>query len=161
MAVASPYTVVGQRVPRIDAGEKVTGSAQYVADVKLPGMLVGRILRSPYAHARILHIDTSRARQVTGVRAVITAADTPGNRWGAWVQDQYPLATGKVRYPGEEVAAVAATDPEAAEEALRLITVEYEELPALIDPEDAMRPDAPLIHEERENNIALVIDVEL
>ncbi|HZU05863.1 MAG TPA: xanthine dehydrogenase family protein molybdopterin-binding subunit [Chloroflexota bacterium] len=160
MAVAPPFAVVGQRVPRIDAGEKVTGAAQYVADIKLPGMLVGRVLRSPYPHARILHIDTSRARRVPGVRAVVTAADTPCQRWGAWIADQYALAYQKVRYVGEEVAAVAAIDAETAEEALSLITVEYEELPAVFDPEEAMQEGAPLIHEDRPNNIALVIDVE-
>src|SRR5215210_5199580 len=161
MAVApQPLTVIGQRVPRLDAGEKVTGAAEYVADIKLPGMLVGKILRSPLAHARIVRIDTSRARAVTGVRAVITAADAPAVRWGAWTKDQYPLATGKVRYIGEEVAAVAAVDAEAAEEAVRLIEVEYEELPAVFDPVLAMQEGAPVLHDERPDNVALVIDVE-
>ena len=160
MAVATPYSVVGKRVRRVDAGEKVTGLAQYVADVRLPGMLVGRILRTPYAHARIVRIDTSRAKKVPGVRAVLTAEDTPKTRWGAWIPDQYSLAYGKVRYVGEEVAAVAAMTEEAADEALSLIEVEYEELPAVFDPVEAMQPGAPVLHEERPNNVALVIDVE-
>ncbi|MBX5492691.1 MAG: xanthine dehydrogenase family protein molybdopterin-binding subunit [Chloroflexi bacterium] len=161
MAVApKPHTIIGHRVPRIDAGEKVTGAARYVADIKRPGMLVGRILRSPLPHARIVRIDTSRAQRVPGVRAVITAADAPAVRWGAWTKDQYPLATGKVRYVGEEIAAVAAVDEATAEEALALIEVEYEELPAVFDPLEAMQPGAPVIHDERPDNIALVIDVE-
>jgi CO/xanthine dehydrogenase Mo-binding subunit len=160
MAVATPYSVIGKRVQRVDAAEKVTGTAQYVADVRLPGMLVGRILRTPYAHARIVRIDTSRARKVPGVRAVVTAADTPLQRWGAWIPDQYALAYQKVRYVGEEVAGVAALTQEAADEALSLIEVEYEELPAVFDPTEAMQPGAPVLHEEYPNNVALVIDVE-
>lgn len=160
MAKAESYSVVGQRVLRVEGFDKVTGEAKYVADIKLPGMLYGRILRSPYAHARILRMDTSKAQRLRGVRCVVTAEDTPKRPWGAFFADQYPLAVGKVRYVGEEVAAVAAIDPEIAEEALDLIEVEYEELPAVFDAEEAMQEGAPLIHEGKERNIAMKIDVE-
>ena len=142
---------VGKRIPRKDGPAKVTGRAKYTVDIHLSGMLVGRILRSPHAHARILDIDTSRARRLKGVKAVITAGDTSGIKHGfvetpRYPPDQYPLATDKVRFVGEEVAAVAATDPYVAEEALSLIRVEYEPLPAVFDPEEAMQPGAPEIH---------------
>jgi CO/xanthine dehydrogenase Mo-binding subunit len=155
-----PLDVVGRTVPRVDGEEKVTGRAEYVADITLPGMLRGAVLRSPYPHARIRRIDTSRARQLPGVRAVVTAADTPKRLWGAFVRDQPVLASDKVRYVGEEVAAVAAVDLETAREALELIDVEWEELPAVFDPEEAMRAGAPLLHEERGTNVAMTIDVE-
>lgn len=154
------FAVVGERVPRVDAKDKVTGKAQFVGDVYLPGMLYGRILRSPYPHARIRRIDASRARNLPGVRAVITAEDTPKRRWGVFIQDLYPLAVDKVRYVGDEVAAVAATAVEIAEEALKLIDVEYEELPAVFDLEEAMGADAPLIHDDKPGNIAQHIDVQ-
>jgi 4-hydroxybenzoyl-CoA reductase subunit alpha len=114
-------------------------------------MLVGRILRSPHPHARILNIDTSRAEQLNGVKAVITARDTAGIKHGfvetpRYPPDQYPLAKDRVRFVGEEIAAVAATDPYIAEEALSLIRVDYEPLPAIFDPEAAMQPGAPEIH---------------
>ena len=142
---------VGRRVPRKDGPDKVTGRATYTVDIKLPGMLVGRILRSPHPHARILNIDTSRAEGLKGVKAVITSKDTSGAKHGfvetpRYPADQYPLATDRVRFVGEEVAAVAASDPYVAEEALRLIRVEYEPLPAVFDPEEAMQPGAPEIH---------------
>ena len=142
---------VGQRIPRKDGPEKVTGRAKYTGDLQLSGMLVGRILRSPHPHARILNIDISRAEQLAGVKAVITAQDTAGIKHGfvetpRYPADQYPLAKNCVRFVGEEVAAVAATDPHTAEEALGLIRVEYEPLPAVFDPEAAMRPGAPEIH---------------
>src|SRR5919197_609809 len=105
------FDVVGQRVQRVGGFEKGTGNGQFVADIPLPGTLVGRILRSPLPHARIVRLDTSRARKVPGVRAVVTADDTPKRSWGAFVQDQPILAIDKVRYVGEEVAAVAALDP--------------------------------------------------
>ena len=160
MTNAPKLSVVGQRVRRVEGYEKVTGEARYVADIALPGMLTGKVLRSPYPHARILSIDTSRAERLPGVRAVVTAEDTPKRPWGAFIQDQYPLSVGKVRYVGEEVAAVAATDPDTAEEALELIQVEWEELPAVYDTEEAMREGAPLVHDDKERNIALTIDVE-
>lgn len=157
-----PLTVVGKRLIRKDGDSKITGSAQFVADVSLPGMLHGKILRSTYSHARIKNIDISAAERMTGVRGVITGSDAPKpmRGWGAFVQDQTPLAVDKVRYVGEEVAAVAATDPDIAELALEAIVVEYEPLPAVYDVEEAAAPDAPLIHEDRESNIAMVIDIE-
>lgn len=160
MAKAEKFSVVGQRVNRVEGYEKVTGEARYVADIVLPGMLIGRILRSPYPHARIVGIDTSKAEKLRGVRAVVTAEDTIKQGWGAFFPDQYPLSVGKARYVGEEVAAVAAIDQEIAEEALELIDVEWEELPAVFDPEEAMKEGAPVIHEDKPRNIAMTIDVE-
>jgi 4-hydroxybenzoyl-CoA reductase alpha subunit len=154
------FSIVGQRVTRVEGYEKVTGEARYVADIVLPGMLIGRILRSPYPHARILKIDTSKAEKLRGVRAVVTADDTIKRGWGAFFPDQYPLSVGKARYVGEEVAAVAAIDRDIAEEALSLIEVEWEELPAVFDAEEAMQEAAPLIHEDKPRNIAMTIDIE-
>jgi CO/xanthine dehydrogenase Mo-binding subunit len=153
-------SVIGGHVNRVDAHEKVTGRAEFVADIHLPGMLWGGVLRSPYPHARILRLDVSQARKLPGVRAVVTADDTPKRTWGAFIRDMPVLAIDKVRYVGEEVAAVAAVDRETAREALELIEVEYEELPAVFDPEAAMLPSAPLVHEDREDNVAASIDLE-
>lgn len=143
------FSVVGKRLARLDAFAKVTGTAKFTFDITLPGMLFGKILRSPYAHARILNIDTSKAEQLPGVKAVITAKDTPGIKYvhvGPPFQDRFVLATNRVRYVGEEVAAVAAESIEVAEEALKLLHVEYEVLEAVFDSEDSMKPDAPKIH---------------
>lgn len=150
------FSVLGKPLPRIDAWAKVTGEIRYLDDIRIPGMLYGKILRSPHAHARILSIDTSMARAIPGVRAVITAEDTPGIKFSFFqaLADKLPLCRDKVRYAGDEVAAVAADDVETAEEAIEHITVEYEVLPAVFDPEEAMKQGAPLIHEERESNIA-------
>jgi len=142
---------VGKSVPRKDGAEKATGKALYTVDMVLPGMLWGKILRSPYPHAKILRIDTSRAERLPGVKAVITGKDTLGIKHGfvetpRYAPDQYPLAMDRVRYIGEEVAAVAAIDEYVAEEALSLIQVDYEELPAVFDPEEAMKLGAPEIH---------------
>ena len=142
---------IGKSVPRKDGVEKATGRALYTVDMVLPGMLWGKILRSPYPHAKILHIDTTRAEKLLGVKAVITGKDTLGIKHGfvetpRYPPDQYPIAMDRVRYIGEEVAAVAAVDEYIAEEALSLIQVDYEELPAVFDPEEAMKPDAPEIH---------------
>ena len=160
MTSAETFSVVGRRVNRFEGYERVTGEAKYIADVVLPGMLAGKILRSPYPHARILKIDTSKAERLPGVRAVITADDTVKQSWGAFIQDQYPLTFGTARYVGDEVAAVAAVDQQTAEEAIELIEVEWEELPAVFDPEEAMQEGAPLIHGDKERNIAIRIDVE-
>ncbi|OGQ82760.1 MAG: hypothetical protein A3F90_06845 [Deltaproteobacteria bacterium RIFCSPLOWO2_12_FULL_60_19] len=154
------FAVVGKRVNRVEGYEKVTGEARYVADIQLPGTLCGRILRSPYPHAKILRLDTSKAEKLRGVRAVVTAEDTIKRGWGAFFPDQYPLSVGKARYVGEEVAAVAAIDPDIAEEALDLIEVEWEELPAVFDAEEAMKEGAPLLHDDKPRNIALTIDIE-
>jgi carbon-monoxide dehydrogenase large subunit len=139
--------VLGIPVTREDGPDKVSGSHLYSADVLLPGMIVGKVLRSPYPHARIVNIDTSRAERVPGVHAIITGKDMTGMLLGRVLQDVPPLAVDKVRYVGEKVAAVAATDADAAEEALNLIDVEYEPLPAVFDALEAMQPGAPLVHE--------------
>ncbi|MBI2910038.1 MAG: molybdopterin-dependent oxidoreductase [Chloroflexi bacterium] len=135
------YSIVGKNVARLDALEKVTGRAVYAIDLKLPRTLHGKVLRSPYAHARILRIDTSRAESLPGVKAVITRENTPERRDGVVILDQHILALHVVRYVGEPVAAVAAEAPEVAEEALDLIDVEYEELPAVFDAEEVMGPN--------------------
>ncbi|MDO8597644.1 MAG: molybdopterin-dependent oxidoreductase, partial [Sulfuricaulis sp.] len=145
------FNVVGKSVPRADGLAKITGHARFAADVALPGMLTGKVLRSPYAHARIVSIDTSEAKRIPGVYVVITGEDTPKIPWGFFVPDQYPLSVGKVRYIGEEVAAVAARDAETADAAVRAIKVEYEELPAVFDAEEAMQPGAPGIHDVNNN----------
>jgi CO/xanthine dehydrogenase Mo-binding subunit len=148
----SDYAVVGKPLPRVDAREKATGAALFTADVRLPGMLHGRILRSPLAHARIVGIDTSRAERLRGVHAVVTGRDVAGLRVSfvdtpRYPADEPPLALDRVRYIGDEVAAVAADDEETAEEALSLIRVEYEELPAVFTAAEALGPGAPLVHE--------------
>ncbi len=160
MVKAETFSVVGQKVNRVEGYDKVTGEARFVADIVLPGMLMGRILRSPFPHARIARIDTSKTEKLPGVRAVVTAEDTIKQGWGAFFPDQYPLSVGKARYVGEEVAAVAAVDRDIAEEAIDLIDIEWEELPAVYDPEEAMKEKAPLIHEDKKSNIAMTIDVE-
>ncbi|MBW1721942.1 MAG: xanthine dehydrogenase family protein molybdopterin-binding subunit [Deltaproteobacteria bacterium] len=142
----SEYLFVGKNIPRTIEVDKVTGRAVYIDDFKRPGMLYGKILYSTYAHARIKHIDTSKAEALPGVRAVITGRDIPDVRVG-FLKDQVVLKKDKVRQFRDEVAAVAAVDPDVAEEALGLIKVEYEELPAVFDPVEAMKEDAPLIHE--------------
>lgn len=139
--------VVGEPLTRVDAVAKVTGSAIFGVDVRLPGMLHAKILRSPHPHARILHIDVSKALRLKGVKAVVTGRDLPAT-YGDPLKDQPIFAIEKVRFVGESVAGVAAVDEETAEEALSLIKVEYEELPAVFDPREAMKPDTPLVHEE-------------
>jgi xanthine dehydrogenase molybdenum-binding subunit len=143
---------VGKRIPKLDAQDKVTGRSVYIQDLKVPGMLYGKILRSKYPHAKIVDIDTSRAKKLLGVRAVITAEDVPAVRLG-FMKDQTALKGGKVRSYRDEVAAVAAIDPEIADEALDLIEVEYESLPTVFEPEEAMKEDAPLVHEENKSNL--------
>ena len=160
MAKAENFSVVGQRVQRVEGYDKVTGESKYIADIALPGMLIGKILRSPYPHARILRIDTSRAERLRGLRAVVTAEDSLKRPWGAFFADQYILSVGKARYVGEEVAAVAAVDSDTADEAVDLIDVEWEPLPAVFDAEEAMQDGAPLIHDDKPNNIAMTMDIE-
>jgi CO/xanthine dehydrogenase Mo-binding subunit len=160
MSKAEKFSVVGKRVQRIEGFEKVTGDSKFIADIHLPGMLTGRILRSPYPHARIRSIDTRKAEKLRGVRAVVTAEDTIKRPWGAFFADQYILSVGKTRYVGEEVAAVAAIDPDIAEEALDLIEVDWEPLPGVFDAEEAMQDGAPLVHDDKPNNIAMHLDLE-
>jgi CO/xanthine dehydrogenase Mo-binding subunit len=141
--------VVGQELPRVEILEKVTGQSLFGADMGLAGpILCGKILHSPHAHARIKRIDTTGAERLTGVKAVITARDLPSVRYGNFVKDEEYFACTKVRYVGDRVAAVAAVDEETAREALRLIELEYELLPSLMDGLEAIREGAPLIHED-------------
>ncbi|MCC6192668.1 MAG: molybdopterin-dependent oxidoreductase [Anaerolineales bacterium] len=143
-----PSAVVGQSVPREDGAPKVTGKAVYAGDVQMPGMLYGKVLLSTQPHALVRSIDASDAKRLPGVRAVLTAADIPGeNVFGIAFPDQQVLADKKVRFAGEPVALVAAEDPLQAEEAVRRIRVEYEPLPAVFDPIQALKPGAPAVHE--------------
>lgn len=141
---------IGVGIPYLDGRERVTGSVDFVSNVELPGMLHTRCLRSPYAHASIVHIDAERARQLPGVSAVLTGPDllaAPVNpTFGLFIRDQPIVATDRVRYAGDVVAAVAAVDERTANEALELIEVEYEELPAVLDVEAALDPGAPILH---------------
>jgi 4-hydroxybenzoyl-CoA reductase alpha subunit len=149
------FAVVGTPVPRVDAPDKATGRAKYAGDLRLPGMLWGKILTSPIPHARIISIDVKEAMKLPGVKAVITAADVPDVRYGVSPAryDDNILAIEKVRYIGDEVAAVAAVDEETAVKALSLIKVAYEELPAVFDPFKAMADGAPQLHTKFKKNI--------
>lgn len=140
-------SLIGENVVRVDAIGKATGSAAYGVDVRLPGMLHARVVRSGVPHARIVRVDTSRARAIRGVRVVLTGADGSA-RHGPILKDRPALALDKVRYAGEIVAAVAADNEETAQAAADAIEVEYEELPGVFDFEAALRPDAPLIHDD-------------
>lgn len=143
------YSVAGKYAHRLDGIEKVTGKAVYTGDIDLPGMAYAKILRSPLPHARIAAIDASRAEKLTGVVTVLTRDDIRdlNYRYGATYKDQSIVAVEKVRYVGDPVAAVLAIDPAIAEEALELIDVEYDELPAVTNIDDAIAADAPLVHE--------------
>jgi CO/xanthine dehydrogenase Mo-binding subunit len=145
------YTNIGRRIPKLDAEDKARGKAVFVQDVKLPGMLHAKILWSAHPHARIVSIDTARARALPGVAAVITARDLPARNCG-FMKDNPPLKRDRVRSMRDEVAAVAAADEETAEEALGLIDVKYEPLPAVFDPEEAMRESSPLLHDGSPGN---------
>jgi CO/xanthine dehydrogenase Mo-binding subunit len=133
---------------------KVTGKAVYGSDIKLPGMLYGKILRSPHPHARIRKIDLSRAEKITGLRAIITGAELPAKPYGIVVDDELPLTPDLVRYIGDEVAAVAAVDDETASKAVRVIDVDYEQLPAVFDPREALEPGALQLHDQFSGNLA-------
>src|SRR5215471_18130630 len=148
------YSVIGKSIAMVDAAGKTTGSGKYADDFNLPGMLVGKILHSPYPHALIKHIDTRRARELDGVVAVVTGEDAP-NQYGILPvgHDETALAVGKVRYVGDNVACVAAISEAIAEKALELIEVQYELLPAWFDPEDSMKAEKAWIHPQRPNNI--------
>jgi aerobic-type carbon monoxide dehydrogenase small subunit (CoxS/CutS family) len=151
---------IGKNVRRIDAPSKVSGRLKYAGDMTMPGMLHVQVLRSPHAHARILSIDTSPAEAMTGVEAVITSADVPGeDGFGVFVNDQPVMARGKVRYVGEAVAAVAAEDPLIARRALAAIRVSYEALPAVFDPDEAIRPGAPVLHDYAPDNVTTHIPI--
>jgi xanthine dehydrogenase molybdenum-binding subunit len=167
--VKNELSLVGKRLPRWGAEDMATGAARYSADIKVPGMLIGKALTSPHAHARIVRIDKSKAEKLPGVEAVITYEDVthkpyaPGRHNLIHVrrqderEDTYVISE-KARFVGDRVAAVAAVDAATAEKALALIEVEYEVLPALLDPAEAMKPGAPRIHDYAENNVGLHID---
>ena len=161
------FSVIGKRFSQADGPAKATGAAKYTGDIKLPGMLIGKVLRSPYPHARIKRIDKSKAEELPGVEAVITWEDTPKIPYASSFRDlpmapsgslqradEYILAD-KARYVGDAIAAVAAVNEQVAEEALKLIEVEYEKLPFVILPREAIKPEAPKIHDYAENNVAV------
>ena len=145
-------TVIGTNVRRVDGAEKVAGQALYAGDLQLPGMACAKVLRSPLPHARIRRIDSTRAAALAGVVAILTRdnLNVAANSFGAYVRDQQILATDKVRYVGDMIAAVAAVEESIAEEAVKRIDVEYEELPAVYTIEEALSPGAPLVHEKLE-----------
>ena len=147
---APELATIGRPMRKIDGRAKGTGRARYTDDIRLPGMLHGKILRSPHPHARIVAVDTSRAEALDGVHGVVTGRDMP-TTYGIipWTPDEYPLCVDKVRYVGDGVAAVAAIDEDTANAAVDLIDVEYEELPAYLDPHEAIAADGPYIHEPR------------
>ena len=149
--MATSYSVIGQPIVRGEGPEKVSGQSVYASDVNLPGMLWGKILRSPLPYARIVSIDTSRAKALPGVHAVITGQDIPDRRVGRLLRDCPVLCKDKVLFVGDKVAAVAAEDPDIAGEALLLIDVEYEDLSPVFDPEEAMTGDSPTLHEGMES----------
>jgi CO/xanthine dehydrogenase Mo-binding subunit len=149
--MAEPFDVVGKSTPKRDGRDKVTGRTRYLHDLELPRLLHGKILRTPLPHARIVRVDTSRARALPGVVAVLTGADVEQRPFG-FAKDQLALKRGKVRCIRDEVAAVAAETPEIAEEALALIDADYAPLPAVFDPLAALEPGAPVVHEEMATN---------
>jgi xanthine dehydrogenase molybdenum-binding subunit len=183
------FAVVGKRLPRRDAPEKTTGAAKYTVDIQLPGMLMAKVLRSPYPHAKIIKVDTSKAKRLRGVEAVITIDDVPNKVFncamsnaviegapvalevtagraeeGGGLTEEAAFAgdvldqrvfSDKARFVGDAIAAVAATSEAIAEEALGLIEVKYEPLPAVFDAEEAMKPGAPIIHEATKNNVVV------
>jgi len=147
--MARDLKVVGKRHPKIDGWERVSGKATYASDVYFPGMLYGKILRSPHPHAKVLKIDAERAKALPGVKAVLTPKDIAAYSWyGAPGRSHHdmPLLAEVARFAGDDIAVVAAVDEDRAEEALDLIKVDYEVLPFVLDPEEALKPDAPKIH---------------
>jgi len=161
-SIEKPYKYIGAPLPKVDAYAKVTGRALYADDIMLPRMVYGRLLRSPHAHARILYIDIDQALALSGVLAVITGQDLP-QKYGILPssQDEYALAVDKVRYVGDPVAAVAALDPDILDEALKLIHVEYEVLPALMSIDEALaHPEVKINDEARIGNIHKAVSYE-
>lgn len=148
------FDIIGKSFPQIAAREKACGNTKFVTDMVLPRMLHGRILRSPFPHAKICSIDTSRAASLKGVKTVVTFEDTPKIKFGPRSEDWTIFAGDKTRFHGDEIAAVAAVDPDTAEQALDLIKVEYEQLEHVTDPLKAMGDGAPRIHDDKPGNIA-------
>jgi len=148
------FSIIGKPAAMVDAAEKTTGAGKYTDDLSLPGMLIGKILHSPYPHARIKNIDTRCAEKIDGVVAVVIGKDAPKTYGILPVgHDEYPLALDKVRYVGDNVACVVATTEAIAEKALELIDVDYEVLPAYFDPEESMKAQSDLIHDHKANNV--------
>lgn len=158
----SKYSVINRRAPRLDAPAKATGRAEFIDDLTMPRMLYGALLQSPLAHAKILNIDTSRAKNLAGVKAVVTAEDAGLVKYGVSPAryDETLFCHEKVRYVGDEIAAVAAVDLATAMEAVSLIEVDYEELPAIFTPEEAMAEGAPVIHEDFPRNLCAEVHQE-
>jgi len=156
------FTVINTRLPRVDAYAKVTGSARYAADLSMPNMLYGALLQSPYAHAKILHIDTSKAKKLIGVKDIVTAKEAGVIKYGVSPAryDETLFCDKKVRYIGDEIAAVAAVDFETALEAVSLIKVDYEPLPVVLNVFDAIKEGAPVIHDDFPNNICAEVHQE-
>ena len=152
--MTNDFSVIGKSIAMVDAAGKTTGTGKYADDLSVPGMLVGKILHSPYPHARLKRIDTSRAESLAGVVAIATGQDAP-TPYGILPvgHDEHALVTDKVRYVGDNVACVAAVDEATAERALELIDVDYEVLPAYFDPEDAMKAETDLIHDNKPHNL--------
>src|SRR6476646_1435488 len=150
----SDYSIIGKPIALIDSAGKTTGQGKYADDLSVPGMLIGKILHSPYPHARIKHTDSRRALALEGVVTVVTGVDAP-NKYGILPvgHDETALAVDKVRYVGDNVACVVAVDEQTAENAMELIEVEYEPLPAYFDPEESMKATSDLIHDHKANNI--------
>jgi len=166
MSESKGFTYIGNRIERADALPKVTGEAKYFGDVRLPDTLVGKILTSPHPHAKIISIDISKAKELPGVRAVVTSKDMPETPLD-WALEQfnrrlelYAMASDRVRFIGEEVAAVAADNADIAAEALDLIDVKYEPLEPVFDPIEAMKPGSPALYDDVENNTAIYISHE-
>ncbi|MBW2618118.1 MAG: molybdopterin-dependent oxidoreductase, partial [Deltaproteobacteria bacterium] len=158
----SNFNVINSRARRLDAPAKATGEAVYVDDMVLPGMLHGAILHSPHAHAKILNIETSAAERLAGVKAVVTHADTLGVKYGVSPAryDETLFCTDRARYVGDEIGAVAAVDLETAQEAVRLIKVDYEPLPAVLSIDEALAEDAPILHENFPGNLTAEVHQE-
>jgi len=152
--MSKDFSIIGKPTAMVDAAEKTTGAGKYTDDLSAPGMLVGKILHSPYPHARIKNIDTSRAEKLEGVVAVVVGKDAPKTYGILPVgHDEYPLALDKVRYVGDNVACVVATSEAIAEKALELIDADYEVLPAYFDPEESMKAESDLIHDHKPHNL--------
>ena len=141
------YRYIGKSIPRVDALAKVTGKAKYSTEegIGFPAMLYGKVLYSPHAHANIIGIDTSKAEKMLGVKAVLTGKDVPEHRSGVFIDDRHILCREKVRFVGDAVAIVLANSVEVAQEALKLIDVKYEVLPAIFNVEEAIEPDCPVV----------------
>src|SRR5438309_3970908 len=152
--MSDSFSIIGKPIAMVDAAGKTTGAGKYTDDLSLPGMLVGKILHSPHPHARIKRIDTSQAEKLNGVVAVVVGSDAP-NTYGILPvgHDEHALALDKVRYVGDNVACVVAEDEATAEKALELIDVEYELLPAYFDPEESMKAERDLIHDNKPHNL--------